>query len=149
MTGAVQEDQTMTQTIMTQIVTRDGFSDDRFSDVEPVALADYAGNGALLLAVDDDVSEVSAHFGTLELIVIPFASSADGRGFSLAASLRAMGFGGHIRASGHVLVDQFRAALRSGFTDIAISAEQARRNPEAQWQAVSHDAGYKSKVLSA
>lgn len=134
---------------MTQIIATGGFTHDDWAGTALPTLADYDGGPAVLLSPGDDVAGAVAHFATLRLIVIAFGTSADGRGFSQAAQLRALGFGGHLRARGHVLVDQFRAALRSGFTDIEISDDQAARNPEHQWRAVSLRAGYQSRLLSA
>lgn len=65
------------------------------------------------------------------MVVIPFARSADGRGLSLAAALRQLGFQGRLRARGHVLVDKFHAVLRCGFDEVEISDAQALRKPEA------------------
>lgn len=118
---------------MGQVINQTGFVEDIWAGTKVPVLADYAGGVAMELPVDADVGEAAAYFGMLELIVIPFEKSADGRGFSQAALLRALGFEGHIRAKGHVLVDQFRAAVRSGFTDVEISDAQAVRNPEQQW----------------
>lgn len=132
---------------MDQVIDRKGFVGDAFADVTAVPLADYRGGPALLLAETDDPSAVAAHFGTLDLIVIPFASHADGRGFSLAGVLRALGYGGHLRARGHILVDQFRAALRAGFDDIQISADLAARSPAHHWQAVPLTTGYRARVF--
>lgn len=132
---------------MTQVISKAGFVPDRWSGIVPVALADYGGGAALVFDVADDLDAVAPHLARLELIVIPFNSSADGRGFSRAAELRTRGFAGHLRARGHVLVDQFRAALRSGFDDVEISQAQARRNPEAQWRAVPMAASYQSRIF--
>jgi len=134
---------------MSQIVTPAGFAEDPWAGTQIPPLEDYAGGPAVLLPVDTDLTALTPQLGTLKLIVIPFGSSADGRGFSLAAQLRAQGFTGHIRARGHILVDQFRAALRAGFSDGEISAAQASRNPEAQWTAIPFLDGYKSRLLSA
>ena len=68
-------------------------------------------------------------------IRIAFASFADGRGFTLARRLRQMGFAGHLRASGHVLADQYAMARRSGFDEVEIDAALAARQPEDQWRA--------------
>lgn len=132
---------------MEQVIDRTGFVDDAWADITVVPLADYRGGPALLLAQTDDPSAAAAHFGTLDLIVIPFASHADGRGFSLAASLRALGFGGHLRARGHILVDQFRAALNAGFDDIQIKADLAARSPARHWQAVPLTSGYRARLF--
>lgn len=133
---------------MSQIINQEGFASDHWANTPLPSLADYAGGPAVSLAPEDDIGEVAAHFGTLGLIVISFGSSADGRGFSQAGQLRSLGYEGHIRASGHVLVDQFRAALRSGFTDVEISDEQASRNPESQWLAVPFQGGYQLRLRS-
>ena len=133
----------------TQIITREGFVEDRFAGTDIQTLEDYAGGAAVLVPVDADPAALAPHLDALALVVIPFASSADGRGFSIAAALRTLGFEGHIRARGHVLVDQFRAALRAGFDDVEISSAQAARNPEAQWLAVPHGAGYQSRLFAA
>ena len=134
---------------MTQIVTPAGFAEDPWAGTSVPPLAEYSGGPTVLLPVHTDPAELAPHLDTLRLIVIPFDSSADGRGFSLAAQLRALGFTGHIRARGHILVDQFRAALRSGVSDLEISADQARRNPEPQWAGVPIAPGYRSQLLSA
>lgn len=67
-------------------------------------------------------------------IRIEFPSFADGRGFSIAQKLRRLGFGGLIRAKGHIVADQYPLALRSGFNEVEISNEQAGRQPQAQWK---------------
>lgn len=133
----------------TQIITREGFAANRFGDNEIPPLEEYNGGAAVLLPVDADPAALAPHFDALALVVIPFASSADGRGFSLAAALRTLGYEGHIRAKGHILVDQFRAALRSGFDDVEISAAQAARNPEAQWLDVPLTKSYQSRLFAA
>lgn len=132
---------------MSQIIDRTGFIIDKFADYAVPSLGDYSGGSALKLAVDDDFSDISRHFDRLDLIIVPFGASADGRGFSIAMTLRMMGYEGHLRASGHILVDQFRAALRCGFDDIEISEAQAMRNPEPQWQAVPHGVSYQNHLL--
>lgn len=72
---------------------------------------------------------------TADLIRIAFPSSADGRGFTLARQLRAMGYAGRLRAKGHVLADQYAMARRSGFDEVEIDDDLAARQPEAQWRA--------------
>ena len=133
---------------MSQVIDRTGYITDIWAGTEVPMLADYQGGDAVQMSVEDDPFDLEELFSQLNLIVIPFASSADGRGFSLSAQLRDLGFTGHIRAKGHVLVDQFRAAIRSGFTDVEISDAQAVRNPERQWQSVTLQDGYRSRLLN-
>jgi uncharacterized protein (DUF934 family) len=137
----------MTET--TQIITREGFVTDPFAGTDIPTLADYAGGTAVLVPVDTGPAALVPHLPALSLVVIPFASSADGRGFSIAAALRTLGYKGHLRARGHILVDQFRAALRAGFDDVEISSTQAARNPESQWLAVPFTEGYKTRLFAA
>ncbi|NNU79194.1 DUF934 domain-containing protein [Halovulum dunhuangense] len=143
---------------MTQIVTRDGFVADSFPRHGVILDLDAYWTGQDLpidvplgvrLPVDADPERLRPWFGKISLAIIPFASSADGRGFSLARRLRQLGYRGRIRAEGHVLVDQFRAALRVGVDEIAISDAQALRNPEAQWLAVRHVEGYQNRLFAA
>jgi len=69
------------------------------------------------------------------MIRIDFPSSADGRGFTLAAMLRRAGFKGRLRARGHVLADQYGMARRAGFDEVEIDEALAARQPAHQWQA--------------
>lgn len=135
---------------MTQIVDQSGFVPDRFTNL--VVNADHTGaeqdSTALWLAPDADLAPVLGDLDRLSLIVIPFETSADGRGFSLAKALREAGYGGHLRARGAVLVDQFRAALRCGFDDVEISDEHAVRTPEPLWRAALLGASYQARVFA-
>jgi uncharacterized protein (DUF934 family) len=57
----------------------------------------------------------------LALIAVEFPKFRDGRGFSLARTLRErFGFAGEIRALGHILPDQYRFLLRCGFSTVAL-----------------------------
>ena len=132
---------------MTQVIDQTGFIENVFGDVSITSLTDYVGGNALLLQNNDDPTTAAPFFETLDLIIVPFPSSADGRGFSIARDLRALGYRGHLRARGHILVDQFRAALRCGFDDIEIEDKQSQRNPEDQWKMVSQNAGYQTRLM--
>ena len=106
------------------IVRDDGFHDD-----------DWQGTGALLeLAAECDPAQVGLDPAP-GLIRVAFAHFADGRGFSIARSLRARGYAGRLRAAGHVIADQYAMARRSGFDEVEIDAALAARQPEAQWRA--------------
>ncbi|MHA3914645.1 phosphoadenylyl-sulfate reductase [Halovulum sp. GXIMD14793] len=141
-----------------QLITAAGFVED---DLGPKALQvpvdrllsedpkDPSGPLVALLEATSDPIALQPWFEQLDMIVIPFASSDDGRGFSLARQLRQLGYWRRLRASGHILVDQFRAAMRIGFDEVEISAEQAARNPEAQWLAVPLIDSYQRRVVAA
>ncbi|WP_227285397.1 DUF934 domain-containing protein [Boseongicola sp. H5] len=95
-----------------------------------------AANAAGLdLGPADDVTDLAADLDRLEIIRIAFPSFADGRGFTLARRLRAMGYGGRLRACGHVLADQYAMARRAGFDEVEIGPDLAARQPEEQWLA--------------
>lgn len=143
---------------MTQIVTREGFVPETWPETGVIVSFDSLWNGQDLpierpigvrLEVDSDPADLVPWFDTMSMIVVPFPKSADGRGFSLAKRLRQLGYAGTIRAEGHVLVDQFRAALRVGIDQIAIPDDQAARNPEDQWLAVPHFDGYQARLFAA
>lgn len=78
-----------------------------------------------------EIDRLLAALDAVELIVIDFPSFRDGRGFSLATRLRNRhGFRGELRASGHVLPDQFAALRRCGFTTV----ETPDHHPPEAWQ---------------
>ena len=109
---------------MTTIVTDSGFSPDTFEGT----LRD--------LPVDTDPQTLDAQdLQDNQTIRIQFASFADGRGFTLARLLRLRGFTGRLRASGHVIADQYAMARRAGFDEVEISDDLARRQPQDQWLA--------------
>lgn len=86
------------------------------------------------LASDTPPEKLDLIPDSVRLIRIEFPTSAEGRGFSLAKALREKGFSAYLRASGHVLADQYPLALRSGFDDVEISEELAARQPQKQWE---------------
>ncbi len=83
----------------------------------------------------DTAPEALAGLNNAPMIRIDFPSSADGRGFTLAAMLRRAGYKGRLRARGHVLADQYAMARRSGFDEVEIDDALAARQPEDQWLA--------------
>ncbi|MDG4650051.1 DUF934 domain-containing protein [Roseibacterium sp. SDUM158017] len=93
------------------------------------------GARALDVAPDDDVAALAGRLEGIGLIRVAFGSFADGRGFTVARRLRAMGYAGRLRACGHVLADQYAMARRAGFDEVEIGAVLAARQDEAQWRA--------------
>ncbi|MEY8840107.1 DUF934 domain-containing protein, partial [Cribrihabitans sp. XS_ASV171] len=118
---------------MTVIVTDTGFSpeywtrgfstpQDRTNDVV-----------ALDLAPDTDPDALIDCLQGVQMVRIAFPSFADGRGFTIARTLRRKGYKGRLRARGHVLADQYAIARRSGFDEVEIDRSLAERQPEDQW----------------
>jgi uncharacterized protein (DUF934 family) len=104
--------------------------------VGAVPLADLTGDAtAVEIGPADDTAALAPHLARLRLIRVRFPAFNDGRGFTHARRLRAMGYTGTLRASGHVLADQYAMVRRSGFDAVEITAALAARQPEPQWQA--------------
>lgn len=119
---------------MTVIVKDKGFAPDSwehgFASVYMRAANDTRG---LDLTSDTDPAELETLMQGVDAIRIDFPSFADGRGFTLARRLRDLGFQGRLRAKGHVISDQYAMARRSGFDEVEISDELAKRQPEDEW----------------
>lgn len=122
---------------MTVIVTDQGFQAEDwtfgFTTPDQLPANDLSDALAVDLASDDDPSAIGTHLGSIDMIRVDFPSFADGRGFTIARSLRRMGFHGRLRAKGHVIADQYAMARRSGFDEVEIDDEMAARQPEDQW----------------
>ncbi len=120
---------------MSVIVTDTGFSADDFS-CGFVALDEVAANDCDygIDVPSDTLPEALAGLKNAAMIRIDFPSFADGRGFTLAAMLRRVGYKGRLRAKGHVLADQYAMARRSGFDEVEIDDTLAARQPADQWQ---------------
>lgn len=121
-------------------------------DGQPVIVRD-AGFGPedwtgtiLDLAPDADLDDPNLHVMDATMIRIAFPSFSDGRGFTLARRLRVAGFTGRLRAQGHVIADQFPMARRSGFDEVEIDADLARRQPWDLWQRSSGAPSYLDRL---
>ena len=91
------------------------------------------------IANDADIDALAPWLPRLALIAVDFPKSADGRGFSIAARLRRAGFTGELRATGHVIADQYALARSCGFDTVEISPALAARQPEPHWAAAARD----------
>ena len=139
---------------MTVLVTEAGFTPDDWAEGRVLPF-DFFWSGQDLpeeeLAVefpnDRDPADLAPWLERLALIRVAFPAMGDGRGFSIARRLRAMGYAGRLRAVGPLIADQFRAARRVGFDEVELPDAVAERQPEAQWRA---DVGrsYQERLLS-
>ena len=124
---------------MTVIVTDTGFAADdltaQFTRFE--AEAAIADGDAVLLPSDTNPADLDKALGA-SAIAVEFPSFADGRGFTLAAQLRRLGYKGRLRAQGHVICEQYAMARRSGFDEVAISQDLAERQPADLWRSRSN-----------
>lgn len=130
----------------------DGPLQERWSRVAPgeplaaaslLTLEDAAERGgdaeALGLSVENDVDieALEPWFDRVALISVSFPSFSDGRGFSIARSLRERGYAGRLRAEGPVIADQYDYLRACGFDEVETPEKVANRQPEAQWAEVS------------
>lgn len=124
---------------MSVIVTDAGFGPDDWTAAF-VALEDMGPESQnTTLAVDlgptNDPAQLRPTLGRISMIRVRFPAFSDGRGFTIARSLRAMGYSGRLRAQGHVLADQYAMARRAGFDEVEIDDDLAARQTEDQWLA--------------
>lgn len=118
---------------MSVLVTDKGFAHVPAADF--VSLADIAHHtGALDLAHTDAPEALLPYLADLHLIRVAFPAFNDGRAFTIARRLRALGYGGTLRACGPVIADQYPMARRTGFDEVEIPDDIAVRQPQAQWQ---------------
>lgn len=97
---------------------------------EETALRDRSGRLGLRLNGGELAEQVGAEAHRFDLICIAFPAFTDGRGFSTARLLRGRyGFKGELRASGHVIRDQFFFLHRVGFDAV----EARDEGQAAQW----------------
>jgi len=119
---------------MSILVTDAGFAPVPATDF--VTLAEIAAHtGAVDLAHTDDPETLAPYLPALTLIRVAFPAFSDGRAFTIARRLRALGYTGILRANGPVIADQYPMARRVGFDQVEIPDAMAERQPEAQWTA--------------
>ncbi|MEM6307119.1 MAG: DUF934 domain-containing protein [Pseudomonadota bacterium] len=117
------------------IVTDKGFGPDTWdAGFAPAAANDTLGK-ALDIASDFDPRRAGQAILHAPMLRIDFPNFADGRGFTIAAQLRRMGYNGRLRARGHIIADQYAMARRAGFDEIEISDDLAARQDQSQWLA--------------
>ncbi|MDA7966780.1 DUF934 domain-containing protein [Ruegeria sp.] len=133
---------------MNVIVTDEGFAPDDWTD--GFVTLDDAANDVVALDVtsDTDPDELYDRLGSARMVRVDFPSFADGRGFTIARTLRLKGYTGRLRAKGHVLADQYAMARRSGFDEVEIDHALAGRQPEDQWLARANwkDNNYQARL---
>jgi len=124
---------------MSVIVNDKGFRDDAWSggflawDDTELSRWERASGYAIDLPNTANAEDVVPFFEDVAMIRIAFPSFADGRGFSIAKHLRLLGYTGRLRAYGHLIADQYTMARRSGFDEVEISKDMAKRQTEDQW----------------
>ena len=124
---------------MNVIVTDTGFGSDDwihgFTELDQLPANDTSPAVAVDVASDAEPSALEGRLHSIDLIRVDFPSFADGRGFTIARTLRLKGYTGRLRAKGHVLADQYAMARRAGFDEVEIDGILAERQPEDHWVA--------------
>lgn len=90
---------------------------------------------AVDLPNDRDPEDLAPWLDRIAMIRIAFPAMGDGRGFSIARRLRAMGYRGRLRAVGPLIADQVRAARSVGFDEIELPEAFALRQGPDNWTA--------------
>ena len=120
---------------MSVIVTDTGFGQETWHGTFDQLDTGTPTTSAVYLRSDADPETLHNRLTDLDMIRVDFPNFADGRGFTLAQRLRQMGYTGRLRATGHVIADQYAMARRAGFDEVEISDDLAARQPEHQWLA--------------
>ncbi|MBP7241277.1 DUF934 domain-containing protein [Amaricoccus sp.] len=135
------------------LLTREGLTAETWQDdvLSPDALIDGAsplppGPLAVDWPNDRDPAGLAPWLDRLALIRVSFPAMGDGRGFSIARRLRAMGYAGRLRAVGPLVADQSVAAWAIGFDEIEIPDSMLDRQPETIWSRGGRPS-YQSKVM--
>ena len=101
------------------------FRDDAPHDEPVVPFDAFLGESnatAVRLIPGEDARALIPHLDRLALVEVAFPAFRDGRGYSSARILREAGYGGELRATGDVLVDQMPLMRRCGFDSFAPDA---------------------------
>jgi uncharacterized protein (DUF934 family) len=84
------------------------------------------------------------------VIAVRFGAVADGRGFSTASRLRAMGFRGRLLAAGPLVPDQARHAFQCGFDAVLVEdGAVARRRTVGALYAARPESRFRERGLWA
>lgn len=137
---------------MSVILTKSGFVPETWTTIVGLkSLADEAAGTVGAVAVDfpndRDPADLAPWLDRLGLVRIAFPAMGDGRGFSIAARLRAMGYAGRLRAVGPLIRDQFRAARRVGFDEVELPEDKAARLKPDAWR-IAEGADYRAHLFA-
>jgi uncharacterized protein (DUF934 family) len=105
---------------------------------EREALAGRNAPLGVLVAPGESIEALTPHLAEVALVVLPFPKFSDGRSLSKARLLRERhGFGGEIRATGDVLIDQMPLMRRCGIDVYEVENPVTRRQlTDGKWPEV-------------
>ncbi len=105
---------------------------------EEAALTETGAAVGVIVQPGESLDTATDNVARLAVVALAFPKFTDGRAYSAARRLREAGFGGQIRATGDVLLDQLPLMLRAGFDAFEIThAATARALEQAPVPAVS------------
>jgi len=124
-----------------QVIDDTGFRDDSWQFFSMLTLDDLNkgrtitrfDKAVLYLENNQKIDKCLPYLKQLKRISIAFPDASGGRGFSLARLLRLHGYRGTLGAEGHILADQYRHARQSGFDEVAIPQNLAKRMGQKYW----------------
>jgi uncharacterized protein (DUF934 family) len=88
---------------------------------DAAALAGRNAELGVQVASTTHPDELAPFLDRVSLVVVEFPKFRDGRGFSIARTLRErFRFAGDLRAVGHILPDQYAFLVRCGFSGVAV-----------------------------
>lgn len=94
--------------------------------IPPSLMEISRGAAAVTLEAGVNLEEVKPYLSSLKIISIIFPGFRDGRGFTLARSLREYyRFSGELRAGGDIIPDQASALKRCGFDAVTLQGEDS------------------------
>ncbi len=130
------------------LFTKNGKTDDK--DIDYVAFDNWDQTEPAAVDVPIDVlpENIVPLIANIQSIKIEFPTFSDGRGFTLARSIRDNGYTGNLRASGHLITEQFSQAIDCGFDEIQIDEQLAARQAANDWSYVERRT-YRDKLRSS
>ncbi len=97
--------------------------------------AEVPADAAQVLRIDNAADPLECDLDGVQRVELHFPKFTDGRAFSQALLLRRRrGFGGDIRATGAVLIDQLVQMQRCGFTSAVLRADQDVAHAQRQFE---------------
>lgn len=107
-----------------------------FRNGDVVKLSELDATGSTRIPAETSVADIDATQLTHEVLLLEFASFADGRGFSMAKILkRTLPATTRLVATGAIIPDQLELAWQCGFDSAIVSEERWLRYGPDNWLA--------------
>lgn len=132
---------------MMTIIAKDGVinNPEPFLFLAAEVIDDSTGRLAVSCPNDHVPNSLLLALHRIAAIKIDFPDPNDGRGFSIARSLRMAGYENRLRAGGKLFSDQFSFAIDCGFDEVEVPPDLLQRQPLSHWR-YKHNTGYRQKL---